>query len=296
MRFSERIGKRESKNNVQLDSMDADLRNSLWNIIEIYINEPLKRSSGSGIAGTNFYDLFRGIWFSFFKEPLDQIPYDKYTVIAIVKQKFFEWSYLDIYDLIDFLLNKDLPFDKVGFIDSINSILKRELSGYRIINGFLTPITNDIEISTITSAINQTENSKYKGANIHLSEALNKISDRKNPDYRNSIKESILSIESICQVITNDPKAELGKTLKKLKMNIPIHPALEQGFIKLYGFTSDSDGIRHALLTESNLYQEDALFMLVSYSAFINYLIIRFKPVNLQPIPMAYIQHPLDWL
>lgn len=37
---------------------------------------------------------------------------------------------------------------------------------------------------------------------------------------------------------------------RKLKENgIHLHPAMEQAFIKLYGYTSDEDGIRHGELT-----------------------------------------------
>lgn len=41
----------------------------------------------------------------------------------------------------------------------------------------------------------------------------------------------------------------------------------------MYGYTSDEDGIRHSLLEESTLKFMDAKFMLVSCSAFINFLI-----------------------
>lgn len=51
-----------------------------------------------------------------------------------------------------------------------------------------------------------------------------------------------------------------------------MHPALKGSFEKLYGYTSDAEGIRHALLDEPNLDFEDAKFMLVSCSAFVNYL------------------------
>ena len=33
MRFSERIGKRASKDIIQVDNMDDDLRNGLWNLV-----------------------------------------------------------------------------------------------------------------------------------------------------------------------------------------------------------------------------------------------------------------------
>ena len=60
-----------------------------------------------------------------------------------------------------------------------------------------------------------------------------------------------------------------------MEEKIEIHPALKKAFNNLYGYTSDSGGIRHASLSESNLKFEDAKFMLVSCSAFTNYLIAK---------------------
>ena len=80
-----------------------------------------------------------------------------------------------------------------------------------------------------------------------------------------------------------DNKADLAKALKMLKEKMPIHGALEQGFLRIYGYTSDGDGIRHALLDESSLDQEDALFMLISCSSFINYLIRKSEKAGMLP-------------
>ena len=81
------------------------------------------------------------------------------------------------------------------------------------------------------------------------------------------------AVESLCNLITGSKKSTLGQALKLLKQKIEIHQALEKSFSILYGYTSDADGIRHALLEDTNLDFEDAKFMLVSYSAFVNYLI-----------------------
>lgn len=49
-------------------------------------------------------------------------------------------------------------------------------------------------------------------------------------------------------------------------------------FAALYGYTSDSGGIRHSLLEDDiSVSFEDAKFMLVSCSAFINYLKIKIE-------------------
>jgi hypothetical protein len=276
MRFSERTGLRTPKQKIQVDSMDDALRNGIWNVLELFMHDPLRNDTADFIPNTLYADLIHDIWFSFFKEPTDGIPLRKYDVITQIRNRFFKWDWLEVYDYIDFLAEQEnSPFATIYFIEALDEILKRELSGYRFINGSLAPITNEGEIREIERALDGSAKSKLKGVKIHLDEALSKLSDRKNPDYRNSIKESISAIESICKVLADDPKAELAKALKSLRGNVSIHGAIEQSFLKMYGFTSDSDGIRHGLLEESNLDQEDALYVLVSCSAFINYLIVK---------------------
>ena len=280
MRFSERIGKRQPKVEIQLDSMDSYLRNGLWNIFYRFILEPMQQSDA--LPYSHYKVMIKSIWFSFFKEPLDQIPYSTNHVASQLRDRFFSWDHLEVYDFMDFVASvKQTGFQKKEFTETCNFILKRELSGYRFVNGQLAPITSETEISEVEKAISSSAMSSLKGVNIHLQAALDMLADKKSPDYRNSIKESILAIESICQVITGDAKSELGKALKVLKDKVQIHGALEQAFSKMYGYTSDGDGIRHAMLEESQLDQEDALFMLVACSAFVNYLIAKANKNNL---------------
>jgi hypothetical protein len=78
----------------------------------------------------------------------------------------------------------------------------------------------------------------------------------------------------MCNLIAKSSSATLGRALNELARNntVVMHPALKDAFVKLHGYTSNADGIRYALLEESNLGFEDAKFMLVSCSAFVNYL------------------------
>jgi hypothetical protein len=99
------------------------------------------------------------------------------------------------------------------------------------------------------------------------------LSDRKNPDYRNSIKESISAVEAACQAVSRKTNATLSDCIKALKEQKPLHPALEQALIKLYAYTSDEGGIRHALSdADATPSHADAKFMLVGCAAFVNYL------------------------
>lgn len=272
MRFSERIGKRPKKVDIQVESIDDELRNSLWNIITLFVIEPMNRYSW--VSESPFKTFFDTLWFSHFVEPIDKIPVSTERLTQELRRRFYSWDYLDVYDLINFMAQQQYPpYNKEEFIESCNVVLEKELSGYRFVHDSLTPIINDQEILEVEKAISDSVDNNLTGVRMHLTDALHKLSDRKNPDFRNSIKESISAVESLCQKITGDNSAELGRALKKIGDNITIHTALQQGFIKIYGWTSDGDGIRHAMMDEPNVDQEDALYMLVSCSSFINYLI-----------------------
>ncbi len=167
----------------------------------------------------------------------------------------------------------DNCYQSTSLFQVVNEFLKREYIGYRFVDGQLTPITDDIEIEAITQAIN----TKYEPVYIHLSKANKLMADRNNPDYENSIKESISAVEALCEILTEikGKEATLGKLLKTLDdKGVEIHAGLKSAFNVLYGYTSDANGIRHAgnIGGPASTFEE-AKYMLVSCSAFINYLI-----------------------
>ena len=162
---------------------------------------------------------------------------------------------------------------EISLFEYVNDIFEREYIGYRFIDEIIVPISDKYEVETIDKAVQN----RYKPVREHISKANVLISDRENPDYENSIKESISAVEAICSIVTESKgkDATLGKMLKKLKDNsVNIHPALEAAFSSLYGYTSDASGIRHAkFLEQGKTTFEEAKFMLVACSAFVNYII-----------------------
>jgi len=77
----------------------------------------------------------------------------------------------------------------------------------------------------------------------------------------------------MCNIIVGKA-CTLREALKQLKdSGVKIHTALEEAFIKLYGYTCDASGVRHSgNLDGKDSTFEEAKFMLVSCCAFINYL------------------------
>lgn len=270
--FAQTKGIKPVKSIIQVDSIDEDLRNSLWNVLIIYCWNQLKghilisRSEKREIC-----ILLNNLWINYFKLPIDTLEDSWRSTYAQIRQYFFQCEWYEVYDFVEYIATEYPNYlGNTNFIDSCNIVLEREVSAYRFIGTKLAEITSEVEISEIEEAL-EPENCLKPVVN-HLGQALNLLADRKSPDYRNSIKESILAVEATCQLITGNPKATLGQALGEIEKKVDIHPALKSSFTKLYGYTSDADGIRHALLEESNLNFEDAKFILVSCSAFINYL------------------------
>lgn len=190
------------------------------------------------------------------------------------------------YDILEIILSFSVSDNKLigedekekisNFKNGVNEIFVEENIGYRIINNQVVNITTEEEINEIEKAMD----SVFDSVNDHFEKALSFYSDRKNPDYKNSIKESISAVESMCCIICGE-KVELGKALGRLEKNeIYIHGAMRNGFQSLYGYTSDESGIRHGGIEDKEVTEEDAKFMLVTCSAFVNYLKVKFNKMK----------------
>lgn len=274
MRFSERIGQRPVKTILQVESIDEPLRNRLWN----NINEELIDCLPHDSRGSMRIEVLKTVWRDFFILPMDDIPIhaSQYShFIDHLRAWFYSASWAEAYDLVEYMTLFDNQTHN-QYSTACNESLETEVSGYRIIDGQVVQITTSEEIEAIEEALTTT--GAFKVVSKHLKTALDLLSDRQSPDYRNSIKESISAIEAICTLIVGDPKANLSKALAILEKQHSLHSALKEAYIKIYSYTSDANGIRHALLEdEVPIEFEDAKFMLVSCSAFINYLKAKLK-------------------
>ena len=273
--FSQRKGIKPVKSVMQVDSMDMELRNGLWDALTLFYWSKVEET-GYVYKYDNIDILLKLLWHSYFKRPIDTLDSYWPNTYKEIREYFFNCEWYEVYDFIEFIAN-NYPdkYNEVNpkFMDFCNSVLEGELSAYRFVGGKITQITSEAEVSEIEEAL---EISKpLKAVNTHLKRALDLLANRKSPNYRNSIKEAISAVEAICNLITKEKKATLGQALKRIEDKVSLHPALKNAFSNLYGYTSDAEGIRHALLDEPNLSFEDAKFMLVSCSAFINYLISK---------------------
>ncbi len=270
--FSQRNG--YSNNIIKLESVSETLKRKIYAAFykeEYYIYDLMDQ------ATTGIEDMMveMGITYRYPENRIYKEKNAEKLENAIVNSS--EWY--TIFDFIERYLDICEDNKKIRMQEEFNRILESENSAYRIIDKKVIPITNKSEIETVEEAMNV----DFDSVRIHIEKALGLFADRKKPDYENSIKESISAVESMCCIITGTAgkNATLGNTLKKLKeRGIHIHQAMEKAFLSLYGYTSDEDGIRHGGIDFANAPSEDAKYMLISCSVFINYLIEKWSKIK----------------
>lgn len=292
MSFSERMNF-VPRRVIQIDDIDSALRNRIINKVENEFDEdqakyvldsmgyrivPEGPFSGSyAYGGDNFNELIKMMETLPWHHLYDVLEYGYGALKATCKGCPLDEG---IDDCCDHTCQHKK--DREKYSSDFNSILEQEKSGYRLINGFIAPIVAESEIECIEEA----SHTQFPAVNTHFEKALQLYSNRKNPDYENSIKESISAVEAVCCKITEmtGGQATLGKALKKLESRgVVIHGALKDAFEKLYGYTSNADGIRHGGIDFQKAPAEDAKYMLISCSAFVNYLLEKYSKLGGTP-------------
>lgn len=223
---------------------------------------------------SKWHDLvYRKIWTEVCGGFVTDTPNDSYWDDAIFEflraRKGFE-----IYEFLHDFVNSIHLWWNVDYRKQANRLLERNNAPYRFVDWFLTPITNDTDIGSIEDTLAMSTAKELFGVKSHISRALELMTAPKDRNYRNSMHESISAVESVVKRITGDECGTLADALKDIDPRMDFHPAFKKSLSQLYGYTSDG-GIRHSMKEGKEFYLEDARFMLVTCSAFVNYLIIK---------------------
>lgn len=264
--FSERKGLVTVSELIQVGSMNTALRNSIWNVLD-------RVWSSTGFMGPygqhGPMEIFsRVLWEDFYKLPADERGDFNFNILESIRERFFAVHWNRVYDFLEFVVQPYVGLP-TSLTQELNKVLQREGAGYTIIGGLVVDITSEQEVAMLQEALSDNSNGPVAA---HLQRALEFLTNRDNPDPRNSIKESISAVEAMAKIVADLPKATLADALKSLEKKGKLHSALKDGFKSLYGYTNDADGIRHAMMDESNLTQADARYFLMSCTAFTNYL------------------------
>ncbi|MCE5193586.1 hypothetical protein LLF88_06615 [bacterium] len=153
----------------------------------------------------------------------------------------------------------------------------RNFASVKMIDGSITPMSDEEQAREIEMAMQ----GPFSKVNFQLHIALELLADRDQPNYRDSTKNSVSAVESLYKHIVGDRKATLEEALKKMDATaMPIHPSLKDAFGKFYAYAGDV--ARHGLMGSDNLDVKGARHMLVTCSAFIDYLVVKAGKAGIQ--------------
>lgn len=278
MIFSQRYGYSTVDDTFIRESIPESIQNSICNCYD-ELSDNLTRHG----VGHLYVEMEKYLWHYFFNNRvvdfyyLDGRAHEDVLIPFILDDDEIWYRKLDIIDSsLSFLYEvakQDTSYQ--GFVSLLVERLNKEFSrlnyAYRVVDKQIIEVTSEVEIAEINKALGENND----GVREHLTKAMELCSKRPIGDYRNSIKESISAVEVICRKKTGEN--DLGRSLSKLqKKGVVIPQSLKSAFEKLYEYTNNEvTGIRHALMDDEGTYTpgaDEAIFMIVSCSAFINYL------------------------
>lgn len=279
--FEQAEGVERLPTQLQLKEITKELRARIWRVIVHSLNQ--YQESDGDILYPKFF--VGGPWL--------QILYDKHVerdfALAdefvrsfdrqrdALKKVITEGDYVRVLGFLQFAMRH--PKCPYGLPSAINEVLEDVRAAYRVVdNDTIVPVGSQAEARTIEQAFVDLSATEFHGARIHLRNAGVQLTEG---HYSSSIRESIHAVESVARLL--EPHADLSRALAKLERSAKIHGAMKSGFLSLYGYTSDEEGIRHALLEQDapSADETDALFMMGACASFVSYLINKAQSAGL---------------
>ncbi len=269
--FSQAQGYEKLPSPLELEELSDDARRELWDLVFVSVGVQHIEGYGSFLDDA-WASIFETLHRDFLKRPRDRFtstPDTLETYRAFILQGP---EFNKVFDLLQMIMRH--PNCPPEFTAGVAEVFERcRLAYYLDTNGPPTifPAATQKEGEAIREAIQGFRTAGLPGAEAHLREAAALINQR---DWAGSVRESIHAVESVARQL--DPKASktLGPALSTLEKRGRLHPALKEAFSKLYGYTSDEEGVRHSLADspESPVGRDEAVFMLGACASFASYL------------------------
>ncbi len=299
--FSQRKGYISLPEPLQLEHLSQPLRVELWNLIYEFIlpfmNRTLVMSGGPG-SGSIYFErsmkkCFQETYSRMYTVPLDDARLDddhnlyegsKSTVLCGDFHEVFEWIEVFSALAVKHIAPGDMPCGQdskhgTQLAVRVQNAMEQYAAAYHFTSDEwpfppyrFEPHASQRSADLTLNALQSIKKADLQGVTSQLDQAAQHIS---NARWAEAVRDSIHAVESIVQEITSEHS--LAKGLKNLESRgVQIHSALKDAFIKLYGYTNNEPGIRHALDATkegASVGMPEALFMYTSCTAFVDYLL-----------------------
>ena len=281
--FSQRYGYEPLPGPMQLEELSDDLRREIWNTTRELL---LSLSGISALQRRYFFEedcrFIERVLGKFLKKPEDEIDTGYEEVIYQFKTLIRQGRFNAVLDLVEIMTN-ERRYDK-ELVNRISESFERCAAAYWLDKSKYPyqffPRSSRAQGEATREAIKTIRDGGMKGAETHLRQAAEHINAQR---FAESIKDSIHAVESVARRIDPDSSQSLGRALNALEQaGLIKHSALKEAFSKLYGYTSDEQGIRHALLDKNSpdVDLDEAMFMFGACASFAAYLVSKHRKMQ----------------
>ena len=264
--FEEAEGLVPLPSQLQPRQLTQHLRAGLWAMLY----RSIARSTYRGVLSDDWHHVMERLWVVRDGLAMDEYSADAEVHIQRLKKVVMEGSYGQVFGLFQWLLRqRECREMKLG--NAVQIVLEHNRAAYRVMGGdTIVPISSEAEAATLKRAFADVASTEYSGARTHLQRAAEALTAGKLDD---TVRESIQAVESVARVLTGENT--FAAAITKFEKRWAIHPALKAGMLRVYDYTSDEQGVRHALINagHSPVDEADALFMLGACASMVSYLI-----------------------
>ena len=240
---------------------------ALWKVVY----EALE-NAGNGsflFRKTAIFSILRGWWVEIYQGMIDEAP-ESYFEWQNRLRVVFDAGFPHSYDLAQYILD----YEGWSSLDEeIASALDATRAAYRVVSGKIVPFGSAEELTQLRAAIATAEAAGAKGSRAHLLQAGSELT---RGAWTQAVQECIAAVEGAARFVTGEHTMTLGAILARMRKDGKFnHPALADALSKLYGYTSDAQGIRHSLVLSDNsaVTEREAFLMFGLCASFVTYLL-----------------------
>lgn len=269
--FSQREGLEPVPPQLSLGEVTKDFRRRL----DYCLSLEIERETRFGYASSYFSDSWKRVARDFHvlhrKLPASSFQNSPHDFRRRIEKDITGLGFARLFDLVEFFAGHEHCSAELK--RDIAEVFVKSRSAYRLVDGLVLAVGTEAQAHSFQEALAETEAVEANSARRHLVLSARELRDG---NWASSVRESIHSVEAIAKLLAPESPT-LGAALKSIEQKGHLHGSLKAAFLKLYGYSSDEAGVRHALVFGENAQvdETDALFMLGACASFVSYLVSR---------------------
>ena len=269
--FSQRNGFASIPPQLKLGQVSDELRRLFAYSISIEIENNTRIGVDSGYFSDKWRRVATDFYVNFLRKSHRDFNSRPYEFDNLLNRGINTLEIGPLFDLVEFFARHPLCSQELR--KNIASAFVTARAAYRLIDNQIIAIGSEEQATAFERAILDADKIGAGSGRAHLISAGLAL---RNADWAASVRESIHAVESMALRLAPDAST-LGPALGTLEKKGQIHGSLKTAFGALYGYASDEEGIRHALVFReaAKVDETDALFMLGACASFVSYLIAR---------------------